>query len=120
MNKLLILLALGTGLSATALADAPKVVGGHFVDENGMTLYTFDKDIAPGKSMCMGGCATKWPAALASDSDKASGDWSLIKSSNGQSQWAYKGKPLYRWSMDKKAGDTTGEGFAGFWHTAKP
>lgn len=31
-----------------------------WVDHNGMTLYTFDKD-AGGKSMCNGDCATNWP-----------------------------------------------------------
>lgn len=42
-----------------------------------MTLYVFDKDKdVPGKSACNGTCAENWPALLASDADKASGDWS--------------------------------------------
>ena len=120
MKKILVLLALGAGMALPALAEAPKVKNGMLVDEDGMTLYTFDKDTAPGKSMCMGGCAAKWPMASADEYDKASGDWSIIKRDGGKRQWAYKGHPLYRWSMDKKAGDATGDGMGGMWHVAKP
>jgi predicted lipoprotein with Yx(FWY)xxD motif len=34
-------------------------------------------------------------------------------------QWAYKGKPLYNFAKDKKAGDKTGEAVAN-WKVAKP
>ena len=35
-------------------------------------------------------------------------------------QWAFKGKPLYRWLKDQKPGDKTGDGFNKVWHTATP
>ena len=36
-------------------------------------------------------------------------------------QWAYDGKPLYTFVMDKKAGDKTGDGkMDGAWKVAKP
>lgn len=118
MKHALICFALVEGISATALAAPPKVMNDRVVDEYGMTLYVFDKD-SPGKSMCMEGCASKWPPAMADSMDKASGNWSFV-ARDGKQQWAYKGKPLYRWSMDKKAGDAFGDGFNGLWHVAKP
>ncbi|AMK33594.1 Putative lipoprotein [Pseudomonas putida] len=39
---------------------------------------------------------------------------------DGSSQWAYKGKPLYTFIKDKKAGETTGDGMKDVWHVAKP
>jgi predicted lipoprotein with Yx(FWY)xxD motif len=80
---------------------------GMLVGANGMTLYTFDKDTAgSGKSVCNGPCATNWPPVIQRD--------------DGSSQIAYKGKPLYYWVKDGKAGDTTGDGVMGVWHTARP
>src|SRR5262245_23316982 len=114
---------LAASLSATAaLAGAPSAgttsQGPALVDTNGMTLYTFEKD-ANGASNCKGGCATSWPPAAASASDAASGDFSIIKREDGASQWAYKGKPLYTWIQDRKAGDATGGAVPG-WHIALP
>ncbi|MGF6773355.1 putative lipoprotein with Yx(FWY)xxD motif [Paraburkholderia sp. GAS199] len=107
-------------LQQTAFAEAPKAMDGRFVTADGMTLYTFDKDTTPGVSACTGACMNNWPAAMASSSDKASGDWSLIPAADGKQQWAYKGHPLYRFAADKKAGDMKGDGFKDMWHTAKP
>ena len=115
-------LVLGAALAAgcaSMMSDAPaKVADGVFVGANGMTLYTFDKD-AGGKSMCNGPCATTWPPLMAT-SGSASGDWSMITRDDGSKQWAYKGKPVYFWVKDQKAGDRTGDGFNSVWHTAKP
>ena len=98
-------------------ADTSK--GKALVDSKGMTLYTFDKD-APGKLACVGACTGNWPPLLAATDAKAEGDYSLVKR-DGEMQWAYKGKPLYRWKNDKKPGDITGDGFLnGAWHIAKP
>jgi predicted lipoprotein with Yx(FWY)xxD motif len=92
------------------------------VNEKGMTLYVFDKDVGtPGKSVCNGTCAESWPALLASDADKASGDWSIVIRDDGKKMWAYKGRPLYAWKNDKKPGDTDGDGkLNGAWHIATP
>ncbi|MEW5888805.1 MAG: hypothetical protein AB1768_07085 [Pseudomonadota bacterium] len=98
-----------------ARAESGVLVGG-----NGMTLYTFDKDPAGGgKSACNGQCAINWPPLLAADSDRGSGDWSVITRDDGKKQWAYKGKPLYFWIKDQKPGDKTGEGVNNVWHVAK-
>jgi predicted lipoprotein with Yx(FWY)xxD motif len=107
-------------MQASAAGPA-KVTDGMLTGNNGMTLYTFDKDAAgSGKSVCNGPCATNWPPLLAMDSDKASGDYSIIMRDDGKKQWALKGKPLYYWAKDMKVGDKTGDGFNGVWHVVKP
>ncbi|MDX3893872.1 hypothetical protein [Pusillimonas sp.] len=118
-SKTLFLLLLGTALSGPALAEAPKTQNGHFIDSNGATLYTYDKDTG-GKSACTDKCAKNWPPALADRDDTASGDWTFVESHDGKRQWAYKGKPLYLFAKDAKPGDTTGDGAGGVWHLAKP
>jgi predicted lipoprotein with Yx(FWY)xxD motif len=98
---------------------AAKFENGMLVDSAGMTLYTFDKDVAgSGKSACNGPCAKNWPPLHASGSEQASGDWSVITRDDGTKQWAYKGKPLYLWIKDHKPGDKTGDGFLKLWHVA--
>ncbi len=42
---------------------------------------------------------------------RPSGDWTIITRDDGLKQWAYKGKPLYAFAKDTKAGDKTGDGF---------
>ncbi|HEV3105876.1 MAG TPA: hypothetical protein VGZ01_09320 [Trinickia sp.] len=103
-----------------SFAEAPKLSNGMFVDAQGMTLYTFDKDTVPGQSACTGGCAAIWPAATADSTDKADGDWSFVTTADGKKQWAYEGHPLYRYSKDTAPGQTGGNGFKNMWHVAKP
>lgn len=113
-------LIVGLAFAGSALAqDAPaKKMGGMMTNSAGMTLYTFDKD-SGGKSACNGPCTGNWPPLMAGGDAKASGDWSVITRDDGGKQWAYKGKPLYLWSKDQKAGDMTGDGFNGAWHVVK-
>jgi predicted lipoprotein with Yx(FWY)xxD motif len=111
-------------ISSAALADMLKIAdtakGKTFVDAKGMTLYTFDKD-SGGKSMCNGPCAENWPALLAADDAKASGDMTIVVRDDGKKMWAYKDKPLYTFKKDTAPGDTNGDGFLnGAWHLAKP
>jgi len=105
-----------------AMASAPaKVADGVLVGPNGMTLYTFDKDVAgTGKSVCNGPCATNWPPFMATATDQASGDYTVITRDDGAKQWAVKGKPVYFWAKDAKPGDKTGDGVNKVWQTAKP
>jgi predicted lipoprotein with Yx(FWY)xxD motif len=115
-----------TKVAAAAVAangpmpPAIKATGDVLTDKNGMTLYTFDKDTAgSGKSACHGDCAASWPPLLAADAAKDTGDFTLAVRNDGRRQWAFKGKPLYLWSGDTKAGDTKGDGVGGVWHTAR-
>ena len=109
----------------TAVASAQTKTGDSakgkvLTDGKGMTLYTFDKD-ASGKSACNGPCAVNWPPLTAAAGAKANANYTVVTRDDGSKQWAYKGKPLYTWKNDKKAGDITGDGFLnGTWHIAKP
>ncbi len=107
---------------ATAGGGAPvKVSDGVFTNEAGMSLYTFDRDVAgSGKSVCNGPCAANWPPLLAGADARASGDWSIVTRDDGARQWAYKGKPVYLWAKDTKPGDRTGQGVNNVWQLARP
>jgi predicted lipoprotein with Yx(FWY)xxD motif len=112
------LLALSAPL---AYAEPPaKMTGGMLVNTSGMTLYSFDRDVAgSGKSVCNGPCATLWPPAMAAADAKAEGDFTIVTRDDGGKQWAYKGKPVYLYSVDKKAGEVTGDNFRDVWHVIK-
>ncbi len=88
-------------------------------DENGMTLYTFDKDES-GMSNCNDKCAGNWPPLMASGETKAMGDFAVVTRKDGSKQWALKGMPLYTWVKDTKPGDVTGDGVGDVWHVAVP
>lgn len=106
---------------ATMDTSPVKTMDGVLVGANGMTLYTFDRDVAgSGKSVCNGPCATNWPPLMATDTDKAVGDYTVITRDDGKKQWALKGKPLYFWAKDTKPGDKTGDGFNKVWQLARP
>jgi predicted lipoprotein with Yx(FWY)xxD motif len=110
-----------TSLSAFAAEPAKMVdtkMGKVLATEEGMTLYTFDKD-QEGKSNCDEKCLKNWPAFHASQGAKPEGEWTLVKDSAGKDMWAYKGKPLYTFVKDKKEGDTTGDNVGGVWHVVK-
>ena len=112
---------LAAGCSTMEPAAPAKVSDGVFVGSNGMTLYTFDRDATgSGKSVCNGPCAQNWPPLMAAAGAAASGDWVVVTRDDGSKQWAYKGKPLYFWVKDQKAGDRTGDGVNNVWRLAKP
>lgn len=110
------------GGCASMSASAPAMLSnGVLTGPNGMTLYTYDKDTAgSGKSVCNGPCATNWPPLMATATDKASGDYSIVTRDDGKMQWAIKGKPLYYWIKDTKPGDMSGNGVNKVWQVAKP
>ena len=123
MKQHLLAIAAATVLAACASMSAgpAKMAGGMLVGPNGMTLYTFDRDPAGGvKSVCNGPCAVNWPPLMAADSDRAMGDYSVLARDDGKKQWALKGKPLYYWIKDTKAGDKTGDGVQNVWHIVTP
>lgn len=98
-----------------------KYTNGIMTNAAGMTLYTFDKDVAgAGKSVCNGPCATNWPPLLAGASDESGGDWTVVTRDDGSKQWAFLGKPLYLWNKDQKPGDMTGDGFNNAWRVVRP
>jgi len=105
-------------MAPTKTGDSAK--GKVLTNDNGMTLYVFDKD-SGGKSACNGPCTANWPPLTAAAGAMPMGNYSVITHDDGSKQWAYKGRPLYTWKNDKKPGDTTGDGFLnGAWHIAQP
>ena len=115
--------------AAGATTVTTKVIGSQTVlvaGSSGMTLYQFANDMAgSGKSTCVGGCLTKWPAlTVAAVATPAAGDGvagqlgTITRADDGSLQMTYNGLPLYFYSGDKAVGDTNGS-YPG-WNLVKP
>ena len=89
-----------------------------FVDNNGMTLYTFDRDTSGDKSTCEGKCTERWKPLTATNDAEAKGDFTVIVRSDGSRMWAYRYRPLYTSQSDQAPGDVYG--FDPHWHVARP
>jgi len=95
-----------------------------FTDISGMTLYYETNDVG-GKINCTGPCAAIWPPMIAPAGLTTlpavfaiPGKFATAVNPDGKNQVTYNGWPLFTYSKDKAAGDTTGEGVAGRWHVA--
>jgi predicted lipoprotein with Yx(FWY)xxD motif len=122
LRSLTVVAVLAVLAACAGMSMPAKVSDGMLTDASGKTLYTFDRDTTgSGKSVCNGPCATNWPAFAPTATSTASGDWSIITRDDGSKQWAFKGKPLYTFAKDTKAGDKTGDGFNNnTWHIVRP
>ena len=115
-----------SGAETVALASVDNAKVGTtkvLVDDKGMTLYVWDQDTKPGEASCVGDCAKAWPPLVVSGTPTYGAGldaalFSTVKGPNGETQLAVKGKPLYLWAADKKAGDATGDGVNGFYVVA--
>jgi predicted lipoprotein with Yx(FWY)xxD motif len=102
-----------TGSSGTVNLRSTKL-GKVLVTKSGMTLYLFKAD-RNGRSVCYGQCATYWPPLLSKAKPTAGSGvkaklLKTIKRKNGTKQVTYAGHPLYRFKLDKSAGQVNGEG----------
>lgn len=92
-----------------------------YVDAQGMTLYTYDRD-SHFQSTCNGQCAKTWPP-LPARSEHNHGSWAIMTRSDGGKQWAYRGKPVYTFAQDKVPGDAKGDNLgpkgSHLWHVIK-
>ena len=127
MKAFFLVSALTLGFAAVASADDglppnvkfhPHGHGQALTDDKGMSLYTFSRDITPGKSACVAQCEKVWPPLLATGEALEGGDWSTIPRAEGKRQWAFRGKPLYRFSNDENPGDAFGDGMNNTWAMA--
>ena len=108
--------------SGTVTLHATKL-GKVLATRTGMTLYLFKAD-KKGKSACYGQCATYWPPLLKKGSLTAGTGLKAkllgtTKRKNGTRQVTYAGHPLYRFKLDKHAGEVEGQGqdfFGGKWY----
>jgi predicted lipoprotein with Yx(FWY)xxD motif len=123
----------GAAMAATAhthtSAATVKVVksgkfGSILVGSNGRTLYRYTLD-RKGVNRCSGNatCNKYWPALLVKPAVKPTvgtgakaGLVGTIKATHGMRQVTYAGFPLYFFAGDKKAGQTTGQGFQSEWY----
>jgi predicted lipoprotein with Yx(FWY)xxD motif len=114
----------GAGETYT-VAAANGNVGAYITGEDGKTLYVFTADSA-NKTTCTDTCAQTWPPFTVSSSDTltpgagVSGKLTTFARPDGTMQVAINGFPLYYYSGDTKAGDTTGQGKFGKWFVASP
>jgi predicted lipoprotein with Yx(FWY)xxD motif len=106
------------------IAAATTAAGTVLTGEDGMTLYFFANDTAPGVSTCTGDCLTNWPPMRNGGrdvfvaGDGVTGVLALAVGEDGSEQLTYDGRPLYYFAGDQAAGDATGQGIGGVWFAA--
>lgn len=117
----LVSFALAACVPMSAGQSIVKTNNGILVSTSNMTLYTLDRDQAgSGRSSCYGDCANNWPPLLVDVNATSYGDYSIITRDDGKKQFAYKGMPLYYFSMDKKPDDRNGDNYLnGAWHIVR-
>jgi predicted lipoprotein with Yx(FWY)xxD motif len=113
--------AVPTKLIAVELPSIGQVL----TDQDGFTLYRFDKDTAkPPKSTCDGDCATAWPPVVAQGDVEVQGlDASVVGKvtrTDGSEQVTVGGWPVYRFAKDTKPGDAKGQAVGGTWFGVTP
>jgi predicted lipoprotein with Yx(FWY)xxD motif len=118
-HRLALLLAAMPLAVAAQTAPPTRVVDGAITDPTGMSLYVNDAD-GPNRSACTGDCARDWPPLVAEATAKPWADYVPFARADGVRQWAYKGKPLYRFSRDRAPGDRNGDGSGNAWRIASP
>lgn len=91
--------------------------GVYLTDGKGMTLYLFERDHILGHSACYDECALSWPP-VPIHSDPEDEEWSIIDRTDGTSQLAWRGKPLYKSLKDTHPGSMLGADAAAIWKPA--
>ena len=85
-------------------------VGPVFADAEGYTLYVTRRDENPDVSTCIDECASVWPPLRAAVEAEPFGEWSLVPRADGAPQWAYRGRPLYRYRWEEEPDWAIGQG----------
>jgi predicted lipoprotein with Yx(FWY)xxD motif len=89
----------------------------------GRTLYSLSVE-KNRKFICTGSCLSAWHPLTVPAGVKPTAPVKLgtIERPEGGTQVTYKGRPLYRFGADTKAGEANGEGIkdVGTWHAATP
>jgi predicted lipoprotein with Yx(FWY)xxD motif len=126
---LLVALVAPQGLAAkpskrvAAEADNPALGKTVLTTTKGRTLYSLSVE-KNGKFICTSSCLSVWHPLLVPTGVRPTGPVKLgtIERPEGGTQVTYKGRPLYRFGGDTKAGQANGEGIkdVGTWHAASP
>jgi predicted lipoprotein with Yx(FWY)xxD motif len=85
----------------------PQYLWRRLGDASGNPLYTYDAD-QNGRSSCYAECAKEFPPFVADGHARGGGDFSIIVRDDHVRQWAYQGKPLYRYSGKDPDGEPVG------------
>lgn len=104
--------------SEIAIGSTP--VGPVFADAEGYTLYVTRRDTDPDVSTCFDACASVWPPVRASVGAEPFGEWSLVQRKDGAPQWAYRGRPLYRYRWEEETDWAIGQGDLWLFATVDP
>jgi predicted lipoprotein with Yx(FWY)xxD motif len=88
----------------------PQFLWRRLGDGEGNALYTYDGDQSDSSS-CYDDCAKEFPPFVADARARAFGEWSIIDRANHVRQWAYQGKPLYRYSGTDPVGEPAASRF---------
>lgn len=110
------LLTMPSGIDARIVGAAQGIV---LTDYSGFMLYAFEGDARKDNQSCSdSGCELSWQPVVAPDFAKSVGDFSIVARADGTRQWAYRKRPLYRYSGDLLPGDAFGENVDPRWKPA--
>jgi predicted lipoprotein with Yx(FWY)xxD motif len=113
----------GGAITLTVATNA--TLGSYIAGKDGMSLYLFMPDTGT-TSTCTGNCAGTWPpltVTSASDVTAGAGVTGAIGTTaraDGTTQVTINGHPVYYYSGDSKAGDTSGQGKFNKWYLLSP
>lgn len=110
-------MALAAG-GAVAQGAPGRDAQGRLIAADGFALYVYDADTPAGQSRCSGPCAAIWPPYAVSAGATPPAGFAVVTRADGSHQWAWHGRPLYRYAGDEKAGQPRGDGTNGRWHLA--
>lgn len=114
----------GGGSATVQVRDHPDL-GDVLVGPGELTLYMFDQDErSSGASNCSGGCVDAWPPLTVDDGtvagDGVDAELTTFERSDGPTQVAANGWPLYYYAGDDAPGDATGQGNNDVWWVLDP
>ena len=103
-----------------AITIGSTPIGPVFADAEGYTLYVTRRDTEPNVSTCLDACASVWLPVRASAGAGPFGAWSLVPRPDGAPQWAYQGRPLYRYRWEEETNWAIGQGDLWLFATVDP
>ena len=104
-------------------ANNPTLHTKVLVNRKGLTLYSLSVE-QRGRFICTGSCLSLWTPLVVPKGTTPTGALHLgtVRRPDGRAQVSYRGRPVYTFSEDRKAGDVKGNGFkdVGVWRPASP